>query len=491
MHAELAYLFRHALIREAAYGLQPPGERAILHALAIDVIESALAGDEASLDQAAPELARHCRLAQEYRRTANLALLKQYAAKEFSYLLRAAHWCARHYRNTEAVGFLAQVVDHALATPAQRTQALIDGANALLHSGRGAAACEWADRAVAQAESAPDETGARLRGIAFRNCAVTHAQTRGRADAEARMQQALQCFQQAGDEALAALTRSNLAQLQSIAGDPNQGLQAMQDALTDLRAQGHKSGMAATLTNIGNLLRRLGRSAEALAPLREAVAIAREIGDERLEGSLLGNELGALRDLGLTEQAGAVAARSIELATRTGDLRSLSIAYCNRGIFRHQQNDYAPAEQDYRKALQIALDFGERYWEGVARMNLAVLLELTDRSPDAEQEYFEALSIMRQVGDRMSEGIVLCNLGSLLGRFGRYIESDDSFTRGLALLTEVQAREHLGIQHGEYALQLRKQGRTQEAQQHHEQAIELLQQSEGPLRKHQQAWAEK
>ena len=40
MHAERAYLFRHALMREAAYQLQLPGDRARLHELAADALEA-------------------------------------------------------------------------------------------------------------------------------------------------------------------------------------------------------------------------------------------------------------------------------------------------------------------------------------------------------------------------------------------------------------------------------------------------------------------
>ncbi|KAF0240274.1 MAG: hypothetical protein FD180_4996, partial [Planctomycetota bacterium] len=43
MFAERAYLFRHALLRDAAYQLQLPGDRARLHGLAFEAIE-ALAG---------------------------------------------------------------------------------------------------------------------------------------------------------------------------------------------------------------------------------------------------------------------------------------------------------------------------------------------------------------------------------------------------------------------------------------------------------------
>lgn len=40
--AETAYLFRHALLRDAAYELQMPGARATLHGLAFSLMEAAV-----------------------------------------------------------------------------------------------------------------------------------------------------------------------------------------------------------------------------------------------------------------------------------------------------------------------------------------------------------------------------------------------------------------------------------------------------------------
>ncbi|MCC7509332.1 MAG: hypothetical protein IT464_08145 [Planctomycetes bacterium] len=58
--AEQAYLFRHALLRDAAYDLQLPAERALLHVRAAEVLE-AVHADE--LDSAASEIAEHLRIA--------------------------------------------------------------------------------------------------------------------------------------------------------------------------------------------------------------------------------------------------------------------------------------------------------------------------------------------------------------------------------------------------------------------------------------------
>jgi hypothetical protein len=44
VNAELAFFFRHALLRDAAYQLQLPGQWAPLHVLALGIVEAAFGG---------------------------------------------------------------------------------------------------------------------------------------------------------------------------------------------------------------------------------------------------------------------------------------------------------------------------------------------------------------------------------------------------------------------------------------------------------------
>jgi tetratricopeptide (TPR) repeat protein len=79
MDAEDAYLFRHAVVRDAAYDLQLPSERAVLHGLALDVLEAV-----PSLNSPANglELARHARLAQEGGRVGRYARAERHHLRE-------------------------------------------------------------------------------------------------------------------------------------------------------------------------------------------------------------------------------------------------------------------------------------------------------------------------------------------------------------------------------------------------------------------------
>lgn len=154
MDAEIAYVFRHALVREAAYELQPPGDRAVLHALVIEIVEAALASDDPLLDAWALELADHARAAQAFRRTANLALLKALADKEVGYLVRAQKYALAEYDNGVAVALGTRIADHAAASYDDRFSALVQAGEVLVNMGSPVQARERFERANALAREA-------------------------------------------------------------------------------------------------------------------------------------------------------------------------------------------------------------------------------------------------------------------------------------------------------------------------------------------------
>ena len=99
---ELAYLFRHGLIQDAAYSTLLRGQRRTWHRAAAEVLES-LCHTETELIAAAPILARHFSLADDHPRA-------------LRYLLMAGDDAFAHYANEEAAEFYRQALE--IAQPA-------------------------------------------------------------------------------------------------------------------------------------------------------------------------------------------------------------------------------------------------------------------------------------------------------------------------------------------------------------------------------------
>src|SRR5690606_6677865 len=137
MNAETAYLFRHAMLREAAYGLQLPSDRSRLHELAIHLIEAAFGGrapEPAPLDAVNPpryewcatdvvasELSDHARQALTGV-TAPGAALSVTPELHRRYVRRAAEYAEKQYQVAEAVSKWRELSD--LLQGAARAEAL-------------------------------------------------------------------------------------------------------------------------------------------------------------------------------------------------------------------------------------------------------------------------------------------------------------------------------------------------------------------------------
>jgi tetratricopeptide (TPR) repeat protein len=150
--AETVYLFRHALLRDAAYQLQLPGDRARLHALALEIIEALSAGDGAALDALALDLADHAGQAAEGAGEKQAELRR----REFAWLLRALEHADRAYRNEERVALGLRVEMHPAAEPTHKVNALIHVSRAFHRLGRMNEALQASRRALAHAGRSTD-----------------------------------------------------------------------------------------------------------------------------------------------------------------------------------------------------------------------------------------------------------------------------------------------------------------------------------------------
>ncbi len=126
MDAEQAYIFSHALLREAAYQLQLPATRAKLHAVALDILEGGRAPDQIP-DFQCSELAEHARAAGEFLTDARLS------EREKTYVSRAAAFATRSWRHHEAMNAWLRLA--ALSEGSPRTEAMRKAGIQALHAG--------------------------------------------------------------------------------------------------------------------------------------------------------------------------------------------------------------------------------------------------------------------------------------------------------------------------------------------------------------------
>ncbi|MCZ7607417.1 MAG: tetratricopeptide repeat protein [Planctomycetota bacterium] len=380
--AETAYLFRHALLRDAAYEMQLPSDRAKLHELAFYLIEQAFGGrapeppaldavdppklEPHATDLVAHELAHHARLGT---RTAGPhTRAGETAALHGLYLRRAAEHADRQFRTESAVQ------------------------------------C-WQELAVRLAGAAQAE--------AWRRASIAWYSAGRPRLAEPLAQRALDTARKTGNRILEGITLGNLALVYDQTGRVDLAEQTTQQALAIHRENGNRRLQGFELGNLAGLYRESGRVAQAEETFLQALAIHREVGDRRAEGVALGNLAGIYRVTGRHTEAEQTFQQALAIHREVGNRRSVGIVLGNLANAYRESGRIERAELTYQQALAIHREVGNRRSEGITLGNLANVYRDAGRFEESERACQQALAIAREVGNRRFEGIHLCALGLL------------------------------------------------------------------------------
>jgi tetratricopeptide (TPR) repeat protein len=428
LHAEQAYLFRHALLRDAAYQLQLPGDRARLHALAFAAVE-ALAGGPAPLpdfsgiepvlepcecDSFAEELAGHAKAAIAFSEQPQPALILAHAG----YLLRAARRAERAYQYDAAFRLWHEQAQ--LASGAQRARLLRMAGQVALQSGKARVALPLFESALALSREASDKL---LEAAVLGNLGSLHRDQGRMAQSEECFKQALAILPAGAHSRLAALMHSNLSNLYVDKGRIAQSQRELDLAESAMGAAADSAWRIEALSRRVTLDIASDQWERARDHLLEMIEACRQINDRRQEGVALAN-------LG-----------SVYMLAHKPDL----------------------AQQSLEQALQIHREIGNRRSEGMALGNLGIHFQGAGKLEEAEGCFAQALAINREVGNRRSEGIVLGNLGALLTLQERYSEAESSYMQSLVIHRQVDNPRHEGLVLGYLAGLLRTTGRATEA----------------------------
>jgi predicted ATPase/class 3 adenylate cyclase len=359
---ELLCLFRHALLREAAYQMQVRARRQALHALAAEALERLHSGD---LSPHYGELAYH----------AEMAGLVDKARLFFQ---RAGDTARENFQNSQAVNDYSRAL---VLTPA----ADLESRYVLL-----------------------------MARAALYNLLGDRTAQREDLDALERIATAL-CEDAAGApetwrQAAVAVRRADYL---SDSGDFQGAVAAAKEALA-LADPEIAPEVALTAYRIwSDGLHRQGNHAEAARQAEAGLELARKVAERKGESRLL-NMLGLIA----YEARDPAAARiyfeqSIQIAHEIGDRRGEAIFLNNLGNVAGSEGDFASARNDYEQALRIARETGNRGQESTMVGNLGWIAKVQGDYASASAYLEQHLRSVREVGDRYQEAYTLVNLSSL------------------------------------------------------------------------------
>ena len=280
---------------------------------------------------------------------------------------------------------------------------------------------------------------------ALRIAGVALDATGRRADAQARLDQALAMARRAGDRRCEARILAKLGERARNAGHDAEVRAQLLAALAQARDLGERALECEVHNALGSLELECGRIDAAREAYDTAVAIAREIGDRFWEGGALGNlgnlhaELGHMDEARRDYEAGIAAAREVGNRQWEGNMT------CNLGFLHLTQRRLPEARAAFETALALAGQLGHARLQCIAQCNLGIVVDAMQQPDEALGNYETALAMARRIGERRYEGQVLSYLGLLHARAGRGEEARGCLERGETLLRQVSDPVSLGV----------------------------------------------
>ncbi len=312
---ELAYIFRHIVLRDVAYSTLLERRRRYFHTRIGDAIEIVFAG---RLDEVYEILAHHYELGEDI-------------GKALLYLEQAALKCEALYANRSAANHWERLLIKIAESKRGDRATLELTVRANLHLGELCRRLGWPERGIEACADARKLAGA------------------------------LQ------DERAAVSSLRLESELQRLAGASAAGLRLLRQALERARAANDENLIVSCLNYLGHFERNLGHPAAARSAFEEVLAYAEKTGDRQRRYQAL-NHLGILLMAeGKAAEAGERFETALALARELGrknevvqiqlnlGVLSVRMGLCARGVERLRQAQAEAEQLEFERGVQLAL----------------------------------------------------------------------------------------------------------------------------------------
>ncbi|MBK9973869.1 MAG: tetratricopeptide repeat protein [Planctomycetes bacterium] len=452
MDAESSYLFRHALLRDAAYQVQIPSDRAPLHALVVLISESLFGGrppepaivpgedgrlEEHHTDTIAAELAQHAQYALEALTTmqdgGTIAACRRVYLHRSAILMTERH---SHERAAVAWAALAPLLGGVNSVECLRRCAM-----SLHRVGKPRQAESQLQEAARQAQelSSPIHLAAVLASLG-----IVLLQSGRTTLADEPMRRALALIPPDSHTSLRASILNSLGSQQKAIGDRESAKQSYLEALELRKAIGTEVGVAATLGNMATLLCAQGQYEESESLARQALEVCRRIKHEAQEGSTLPILAWLLEIRGRYEEAAAISRAALLIQRKTGNRRGESSSLSSLGTCLFLKNP-AEAETAFNRALEIQIEAEELSMASSTLNNLGNLLAHHGRFDEAVAHVTRGLEYARSENAQSSEGILLGTLGMIDQKRGRPESAVRLLEQALGIHHKAGNRRFIGL----------------------------------------------
>jgi tetratricopeptide (TPR) repeat protein len=184
------------------------------------------------------------------------------------------------------------------------------------------------------------------------------------------------------------------------------------------------------------------------------------------------------------EQSGdaprSAAEHALKVARDSGDVRRVAAAVADLGAVYLYERRLDQANQNLQEALRLATTLGDKSLESEVLCGLALLALAAGDPALALENAGQALQLARDAADRYGEKIALQRLGVTHVRMGAPARGIAAFEQALALARALRDHTHESDLLWYLAIVYAEMGQREQAQQHGDAAIEVMEQARNP-----------
>lgn len=382
---ELRYIFRHSLLREAAYSMQLRARLQQLHRLIAEAIERLYADH---IEERFVDLAFHYEQAGVFDKTA-------------AYLRKAGDFARRNFQNQQALELYEKLLQLLGSN-----QDIASQIKTLLKKGK-----------IQELIGKWDEC-------------------------EESYKYALELAKQHRDVVLLGRAHNSMGRVVMLRGDYTEAMRYYQKSLLLFESVDDKFGFAEVYGNLGNLHFRQGKYEEAKKHFQSALAIGQEIRGYVVDSQIVANLGLTYMNQGNYDEGIRQQQEQLAYCQAHNDKPGMATIHTYIGIVLQEKGDYQEALFHFQAGLDLANELGNKHLTAVAIGNIGLIYERQGKYNDAMELYVKDLELTEELGDKQGQSIALGFIGQLLNIQGDFHKAIEYMQKALMLC------EELGYQKG-------------------------------------------
>ncbi len=218
-------------------------------------------------------------------------------------------------------------------------------------------------------------------------------------------------------------------------GEKDKALAEWEDCRQIWASAGYSGEVAKTVNNTGLVLYQMGHLPEATKHYEEALSIWRTTGNKAGEATALANLANVRTDEGELAGAKTMFEDVLAISRDLGGTDALTLVELSD--VQVELGDVAAAIKNYREAVELARQGGDRWTLAAGLAHLSRALFLHGDLRGAKQSIQEALDITRDTKDKPHAARTLANLGEMLMFEGDLPQARKNLEQSLQIRTEI------------------------------------------------------